>query len=809
MKIFRIFGVLVVALCTFGGVIAQEKTRTHVPGELLVKFKDGTASEAARTSHILTGASIIEEFPTIGWQHIKLPAGLSAERAITKYSRMAGVEHAQPNYYYSQLATPNDPQFTAAGMYGMGKISAPQAWDLHTGSSSVVVADIDTGMRYTHQDLAANAWTNTGEIAANGIDDDGNGFIDDVFGWDFFFNDSNPIDDAGGHGTHTAGTIGAVGNNNLNVTGVCWNVKIMPIKIYSPVGTDSTSAMLINAYNYITMMKNRGVNIRATNNSYGGCGEACGYDQATKDALDAMGDAGIINAFAAGNSNANNDTTPSYPVSYNSPSIIGVASSTSTDARSSFSSYGPTTVDLAAPGSNILSTWATSNTATSTISGTSMATPHVTGAAALLSSYNPSLSPASIKASLLNNVDALPVWSGLVKTGGRLNVFKAMQNQTVCDFQLSAPFVNVGIGGASGSVNVTALANCDYSVKSTVPWITVNSGNPGSGNGTFSYTVAQNTGLARNGAIKVGDKLLPVNQHGGDPGANSVLDFDGDSKTDFSAIENVGGQMIWHNFKTTNGYTATHFGLFADDIPVPGDYDGDGISDIAVWRNSNGDYYYLESSTATFRAVHFGATGDNPKAAQDYDGDGRTDFAVTRKENGFLVWYILGSQSGFTGRQFGLENDKALHGGDFDGDGKDDIAVYRPAPSNTFFILKSSNGQVTGANFGVSTTDTPVPGDFDGDGKADIAVWRSTDGVWYYLRSSDGGFGAYAFGMAGDLPTPGDYDGDGKTDFSVWRPNSVPNQSGIFYTYSTTTGFQAMGWGNSTMKIPSNIVQTP
>ncbi len=143
-----------------------------------------------------------------------------------------------------------------------------------------------------------------GEIRAkspnNSIDDDGNGFVDDYYGYDFFYNDSDPIDDAGGHGTHTAGTIGAVGNNNLGVTGVNWNVKIMAIKIYSPNGGDSTSAMLINAYNYIRMMKNRGVNIRVTNNSYGGCGEACGYDQATKDALDAMGECRNFKCFCGG-----------------------------------------------------------------------------------------------------------------------------------------------------------------------------------------------------------------------------------------------------------------------------------------------------------------------------------------------------------------------------------------------------------------------------------------------------------------------------------------------------------------------------
>jgi subtilisin family serine protease len=816
MKIIKAISLLILIFCPVNIAFGQESSKTSVPGELLIKFRDGTASAAARTSHVSTGASILEEFPTIGWQRIKLPAGLSIERAIAKYKRVEGVEYVQPNYYYHLLATPNDPQYTNPNMYGLGKISAPSAWDLSTGSSAVVVADIDTGMRYTHQDLAPNAWINQAEASGTtGVDDDGNGFVDDINGWDFFFNDSNPIDDAGGHGTHTAGTIGAVGNNNLNVVGVCWNVKIMPIKIYSPNGTDSTSAMLVNAYNYITMMKTRGVNIRATNNSYGGCGEACGYDQATKDALDAMGNAGIVSAFAAGNSNTNNDTTPSFPVSYTSPSVIGVASSTSSDSRSSFSSYGVTTVDLAAPGSQILSTYATSNTATATLSGTSMATPHVTGALALLSAQNPSLSAASLKASLLNNVDVLANWNGLVKTGGRLNVFKAMQNPTVCDFQFSPTTVEFGNQGGNANQAVTAATNCDYAVKSNVNWITIQTGNPGSGNGQFSYSVGPmpiplGTGFGRSGTISVGDKTLTITQPGvaPPPWGRAVFDYDGDGRTDISAIENVSGQMVWHNLKSVDGYTATNFGLFAGDIPVTGDFDGDAKTDIAVWRNSNGDFYYLHSNDGTFHGVHFGTAGDNPRITQDFDGDGKADPAVTRKENGQLVWYILGSSMGFRGYQFGLENDLPIRG-QYDFDNKADLAVYRPAPSNTFFILKSDGGAVTATTFGISTTDTPVPGDYDGDALTDIAVWRSTDGVWYYLKSSQGGaFGAFQFGMNGDLPAPGDYDGDGKTDFCVWRPASAPSQ-GIFYVNRSTAGFLATGWGTTGMKIPANSILNP
>jgi len=816
MKIIKAISLLILILCSVNIAFGQDSSKTSVPGELLVKFRDGTASEAARTSHVSTGASILEEFPTLGWQRIKLPAGLSIERAITKYKRLEGVEYVQPNYYYHLLATPNDPMYPQSGMYGLGKISAPSAWDLSTGSSSVVVADIDTGLRYTHQDLAANTWTNTGETINNGIDDDGNGFVDDYYGYDFRFNDPDPFDELtgfGGHGTHTAGTIGAVGNNSIGVTGINWNVKIMAIKIYNASGSDTTSAMLINAYNYVTMMKNRGVNIRATNNSYGGCQEACGYDQATKDAIDAMGNAGILNIFAAGNSGTNNDAAPHYPSSYTSPSLVAVAGSNASDTNSF--NFGLSSVDLAAPGVGILSTISSSDTAYGTKSGTSMATPHVTGATALLSAFNPSLSAASLKASILNNVDVIPSLNGLVKTGGRLNVFKAMQNPTVCDFQFSPTTIEFGNQGGNGVQPVTAATNCDYAVRSNVNWITILSGNPGSGNGQFTYSVAPmpiplGAGFGRSGTISVGDKTLTITQPGAPPPpwGRAVFDYDGDGRTDISAIENVGGQMVWHNLKSANGYTATNFGLFADDIPVTGDFDGDALTDIAVWRNSNGDFYYLHSNDGTFHAVHFGTAGDNPRITQDFDGDGKADPAVTRKENGQLVWYILGSSMGFVGYQFGLENDLPIRG-QYDFDNKADLAVYRPAPSNTFFILKSDTGAVTATTFGISTTDTPVPGDYDGDALTDIAVWRSTDGVWYYLKSSQGGaFGALQFGMNGDLPAPGDYDGDGKTDFCVWRPASAPSQ-GIFYINRSTSGFLASGWGTTGMKIPANSILTP
>jgi hypothetical protein len=444
-----------------------------------------------------------------------------------------------------------------------------------------------------------------------------------------------------------------------------------------------------------------------------------------------------------------------------------------------------------------------------TLSGTSMATPHVAGAAALLSSYNPDLSAASLKATLMNSVDQLVQWNGIVKMGGRLNISRALSNQTTCSFQNSLPTQFPSAGGNS-SIDVTAAANCDFSVFSSVPWITITSGAVGSGNTTVQYSVAPNPGLRRSGSIGIANSILIISQSGALSG-RTPLDFDADGKTDFSAIQNAAGGMYWYNFGSANGYAPANFGLFADDIPVPNDFDGDGKTDIAVWRNSSGIFYVLRSSDGTVQYTRWGSSGDDPRTSQDFDGDGKSDFVVTRVENGLLIWYVL--KSGFfqtsTVIQFGLQNDRPLRG-DFDGDGKADFAVYRPnsgSPANTFFVLKSQSGALSVVTFGISTIDKIVTGDFDGDAKTDFAVWRNTDGNWHYLKSTDGSYNVYPFGLGTDLPVPGDYDGDGKTDFAVWRPNVNSGESGNFYVQRTTAGFAAFGWGNSQMNIPANTMQ--
>jgi len=510
--LFRRFAKLLASiLIAAATILAQPRGEPFAEGEILVKLRPQTQLSNLLANPPLPSAVSAEPVGDLGWVLVKFSKEIAVSSAISAFSADPKVEAAQPNFYYHLLAVPNDPQWGSSGLYGLTKIAAPAAWDFSTGSSSVVVANIDTGMRYTHEDLAANMWRNPGEINGNGIDDDGNGFVDDYYGYDFFFNDPDPWDE-NGHGTHTGGTIGAVGNNFLGVVGVNWNVRIMAIKIYNSTGYGTTSAMLVNAYSYIRMMKLRGVNIRVTNNSYGGCDEACGYDQATRDALDALTAVGVLNVFAAGNDNRDNDITPTFPASYQSPGILAVASSTNTDARSSFSNWGATSVDLAAPGSGILSTTRTSNSSYGTLSGTSMATPHVSGAAALLSAYDPSLSPISLKASLMNTVDVLPAWANIVKAGGRLNVAAALQNRTQCDFNLSANSFTVRFRGGYRTVAVTAANNCEYDVKSETRWIILDGPEVRSGSGQVTFRVAASQRWSRTGTIRIAGQAVSINQ---------------------------------------------------------------------------------------------------------------------------------------------------------------------------------------------------------------------------------------------------------------------------------------------------------
>jgi len=418
-----------------------------VPNEILVRFKEGTdESKKALVLEKLSGKLkekiVTKMMEKQGDKHgidLVSISGTVAD-ALAKAKNLPEVEIAEPNYIYQHCVVSNDTYFTNGslwGMYGDATIPANQygsqaaeAWAAgKIGSSTVYVGIIDEGYMYSHVDLAANAGTNPGEVAGNNIDDDGNGLKDDVYGWDFAGNNNTVFDGvADDHGTHVAGTIGGVGGNAKGVAGVCWNVKLLNAKFLGTTGGTTDNA--IKAVDYFTNLKTRSsnpVNIVATNNSWGGGG----FSQLLKDAIDRAGAAGILFIAAAGNSGTNNDVTLSYPSGYASENIIAVASITNTGALSSFSQYGATTVDLGAPGSGIYSTVPVSTrvknktTITSgyaSYSGTSMATPHVTGAVALYKSINPNATAAQIKTAILGSVVATPSLAGKCVTGGRLNV---------------------------------------------------------------------------------------------------------------------------------------------------------------------------------------------------------------------------------------------------------------------------------------------------------------------------------------------------------------------------------------------------
>lgn len=323
----------------------------------------------------------------------------------------------EPDFVYRPLEIPDD--YDPVKMWGLKKIQAPAAWSVSQGSSSVMAAIIDSGADLFHPDLVANLWTNPGEIANNGIDDDQNGLVDDIHGWDFAENDNLPQDDGpeARHGTHVAGTISAAGNNGKGLVGVNWNTKL----IIARVGDQSfPSSALIASVNYVTKLRQAGVNVVVTNNSYGGSTSNSSMRAAIRDARDA----GILFVAAAGNDGINNDTSgnASYPASYDVENVISVASSNLADKLSIFSNYGPTTVDLAAPGSAIRSTVPALKGFYGYLSGTSMASPHVAGAVTLLKAAEPDLDWRALKQRVFDTVDKVPALNGRVATDGRLNL---------------------------------------------------------------------------------------------------------------------------------------------------------------------------------------------------------------------------------------------------------------------------------------------------------------------------------------------------------------------------------------------------
>lgn len=424
--------------------------------QILIGWKPGVTDAERALAMALVQASIADRLGTKamidageGVYVLQVPGG--ADAAIQALADNPAVDFVEPNYLLSSGAIASDSYYNSGALWGMESSDSPvaygpsgttnefgsgaeQAWGLgYTGSRRIVVGVVDTGIQITHPDLAANIWTNPGEIPGDGIDNDGNGYIDDVNGWDFYYRDSTVYDGtADSHGTHVAGTIAAVGDNGVGVAGACWSCQIIPAKFLGPNGGWTSDAVL--AIDYLTDLKRRyNLNLVAINNSWGGGG----YSTALNQAILRAAKSDILFVAAAGNASSDNDAVNSWPSNYSTltsagsesaagyEAVIAVASITSTGALSSFSSFGATTVDLGAPGSAIVSTLPTNTYGY--YSGTSMATPHVTGAIALYASYRTDISSrtptaAQLRTAILANTKASTSLAGKTVTGGRLSL---------------------------------------------------------------------------------------------------------------------------------------------------------------------------------------------------------------------------------------------------------------------------------------------------------------------------------------------------------------------------------------------------
>jgi subtilisin family serine protease/subtilisin-like proprotein convertase family protein len=434
----------------------------YVENHVLIGLQPG-ASEAIQDA---VASSIFEsELQPLGNYGVflmTLPSGVAVPNAINTLRTIPGVRYAEPDWIGEWTAIPNDPEFSRQwGLRNIGQtvngvtgtfdadIDANQAWDQTIGNNNVIVAIVDSGVDVLHPDLVANMWVNTSEIAGNGVDDDGNGFVDDINGYDFGSGDGNPMDFVG-HGTHVAGIVGAVADNGIGVSGVNWDVSLMALKI----GTDHggpTNSGAIAAINYAVAM-----GATVSNHSYG-----VNPTQALQDAITNAQANNHIVVVAAGNSSSNNDVFPAYPASYPQDNIIAVAATDSRDNLATFSSYGLTSVDIGAPGVDIFSTVPTAGSdfyptrnGYEFSDGTSMASPMVAGAVALLRSVAPTIPYTQIISALYQGADPLASLTGRVATGARLNVNNALQFLQVATVTLSRTSVREDAGAGAATLTI-------------------------------------------------------------------------------------------------------------------------------------------------------------------------------------------------------------------------------------------------------------------------------------------------------------------------------------------------------------------
>ncbi len=506
---------------SFGGKMAEAaQPALSAADRVVVRVKPGQDLLALHRQLGTRGRKLFRRSPrgrAPDLEVIELPRGRRDE--VLAALRASGlVEYAEPDFRLKALIEPNDFRFYDGSQWNLkntgqfggtsgADIDAADAWDLCRSAAGVIVAVVDTGIRLTHEDLRANLWTNPGETgtdaaghnkATNGIDDDGDGYVDDVHGINAITQSGNPNDDYG-HGTHVAGIIGAVGYNGVGITGVAWHVQLMALKSLDATGEGSIS----DAIECLDYARAHGAKI--VNASWGSYQFT---SQALRDAIANLRDAGIIFVAACGNSAGDNDANPLFPASYEFDNIVAVAATTRTDTLASFSNWGHTTVDLAAPGSPVFSTWNGSDNDYRYYDGTSMAAPHVAGAAALMWSLNPALTYRQVIAALLANTDPLPSLAGKTVSGGRLNLALALAavvppppaDSIPPQVSMSRPQLGATVNGTA--VTVSAIATDNVAVARVQ--FTLDGENLGPGLTQAPYTYVWNSTTAGNGTHVIG-----------------------------------------------------------------------------------------------------------------------------------------------------------------------------------------------------------------------------------------------------------------------------------------------------------------
>jgi subtilisin family serine protease len=553
------------------------------PDEILVRFRSGASAAAIEEIHRAVGGRRVRSWKSVeGLQLIRLTAGTQLKDAIRAYQRNHNVIYAEPNFLYRALTTPNDPKFSQLwGLQNTGQnlgtsgadIHATQAWSLSTGSSNVVVAVIDTGIDYNHEDLTPNVWSNPSAYSAN-IDGVVINCAAGTHGFNAVTSTCDPLDD-NGHGTHVSGTIGAVGNNGIGVAGVNWTVQILACKFLDSSGGGSLSDAL-TCLDFVKAMRDRGANIVATNNSWAGGG----FSQALSDAIQAQQKDGILFIAAAGNASTNNDLVPTYPADYFLPNVISVAATTRFEGLANFSNTGAHSVHLGAPGDEILST--TPNNTYSVLSGTSMAAPHVTGVAALLAAQNPSRDWRAIKNLIVAGGDSVPALAQTIG-GKRLNAYGSMTcaNSTVA--RRLQPTLDTVVGTAGSPITLAAIdINCAQPAGSVS--VSVSPGNLTINlldDGTFPDQAAQD-------GIFTGQWTPPGV-------GNYQLTFSSGDTVQVTVLNNYAAGEIGYNYQSITG---TNLNLGDDDIatlvlPFSVQYGGAPFSTAFV--SSNGTISFTNS----------------------------------------------------------------------------------------------------------------------------------------------------------------------------------------------------------------------